>query len=76
MSAAKKQDPPPSASTRPRSLFSWLLGTGRPLLVVLALVGLLVGGVSLAWRKLKPRILALPEYHVGLEQVEITPVPA
>ena len=59
----------------PRSLFSWLLGTGRPVLMVLVVVGLLGGGVYLAWRKLKPRILGAPEYRVGPEQVEITPPP-
>ena len=40
------------------------------------LAGLFGGGSFLAWRRLKTRILAAPEYRVGPEQVEITPLPA
>jgi hypothetical protein len=72
MSAAKKQD---SSSHWPRKLFAWLLGPGRPVLVFMVLAGLFGGGWLLAWRKLKPRILGGPEYRVGPEQVEITPLP-
>ena len=39
------------------------------------LLGLFGGGVCLVWYKLKPRILSGPEYRLGPEQVEITPLP-
>jgi hypothetical protein len=44
-------------------------------LIVLVLVGLCAGGSYLVWLKLKPRILSSPEYRVGPEEVEITPLP-
>jgi hypothetical protein len=72
MSAAKKQ----TASASPAwlgNLFSWLLGAGRPVLILLVLIGAFSGGTYLAWRKLKTRILGAPEYRVGPEQVELTP---
>lgn len=45
------------------------------LLLGLVLGAGVVGGPYLAWQKLKPRILAAPEYRVGPQQVEITPAP-
>jgi hypothetical protein len=55
---------------------AWLLGPGRPLLVLLLVVGVFGGGVYLAWRKFKGRILDLPEYHIiSSQQIEITPPP-
>ncbi len=71
MSPAKKQD---SLSVIPAWL-SWLLGAGRPVLIVAVLVGVFGGGAYLAWLKFKARILSAPEYRVGPEQVEITPLP-
>lgn len=74
MSAAKKQKSA-FVSSRLRGLFAWLLGPGRPALVVMVLVAVFAGGWFLAWQRLKARILAGPEYRVGPEQVEITPPP-
>ena len=71
MSAAKKQD---SSSHSP--LFSWLLGAGRPVLIVVLVARAARRRSVLGLAKLKPRILAAPEYRVGPEQVEITPLPA
>lgn len=75
MSAAKKKEPSSSGPVWLGSLFRWLLGTGRPVFIVLLVLGVLCGGGYLAWVKLKPRILGLPEYRVGPEQIEITPLP-
>lgn len=75
MSAAKKKEPSPSRPPWLGSLIPWLLGTGRPVLIVLVVMGVLCGGGYVAWVKLKPQILGSPEYRVGPEQVEITPVP-
>ncbi len=77
MSAAKKQASPSSAPIWLRCLFSWLLGAGRPVLIVAVLAGLFGGGWYYVWKKIGPRILGSPEYHIsGPEQVEITPPPA
>ena len=76
MSPAKKQQPSFSVPAWLRRLFSWLLGAGRPVLILAILVGLFGGGSYLAWRKLKTRILDSPEYLVGPGQVEITQPPA
>jgi hypothetical protein len=59
-----------------RHSLRWLLGAGRPVLILAVFVGALGGGTYLVYRKFKPRIFASPEYQVGLEQVEITPQPA
>jgi len=75
MSAAKKQEPSPSGPVWLGSPLKWLLGGGRPVLIVLVLSGVLCGGGTLAWVKLKPQILGSPEYRVGPEQIEITPLP-
>lgn len=75
MCAAKKKEPSPSSPLWLGSLFQWLLGAGRPVFIVLVVMGILCGGGYLAWVKLKPRILASPEYRVGPEQIEITPLP-
>jgi hypothetical protein len=58
-----------------RSLYSWLLGAGRPVLIAALLIGAFGGGIYTAWRKLRPRILAAPEYRVGPDQVQTTPLP-
>ncbi len=74
MSPAKKQN----AASLPRWLHGlgvWLLGHGRPLLVLLVLAAILAGGAIEGWRWLGPRILASPEYRVTPERVEITPPP-
>ena len=68
MSAAKKHSSSSFSS-------AWLLGPGRPVLIMLLLIGLCAGGMFAAYRKLRPKILASPEYQVGPEQVEITPLP-
>jgi len=70
MCAAKKQK-----TSAFSALFAWLMGKGRPVLVLLALVAVIAGGLYAAWRRLGPRILAGPEFSVGPEQVEITPLP-
>lgn len=75
MSAAKKKEPSSSGPMWLGSLFKWLLGAGRPVFVVLVVFGVLCGGGYVAWVKLKPRILNLPEYRVGPEQIEMTPLP-
>jgi hypothetical protein len=74
MSPAKKQASA-SGSGWLGSLFSWLRGSGRPVLIFSLLVGLFVGGVCVVWFKLRQRIQSAPEYRVGPEQVEITPLP-
>ena len=68
MSPAKKQ-------TRRSLPVPWLLGRGRPLLMLLVLAGLFVGGAIETWRWIGPRILGSPEYRVTAERVEITPPP-
>lgn len=71
MSPAKKQESSAIATfwqTR-------LSGFGRPAIVVVVLIGLFGSGVYWAWQRLRPRILTSPEYRVGPEQVEITPLP-
>lgn len=55
---------------------AWLLGPGRPLLIVVVLVGLLAGGATLAWFQLRGRILASADYRVTAQQIELTPLPA
>lgn len=70
MCAAKKQK-----TSAFSSLFAWLLGTGRPVLILLTLAAAAAGGSYAAWRRLGPRILAGPDFSVGPEQVEITPLP-
>jgi hypothetical protein len=75
MCAAKNKERSRSSPVWLGSLFRWLLGTGRPLFIVLVVMGVLCGGGYLAWVKLKPRILNSPEYRVGPEQIEITPLP-
>lgn len=75
MAATKKKTSTSSDTAWLRGLFSWLLGQGRPALILIVLVGVFGGGFSLAWIRLKDRILASPEYHIGPEQVEVTPQP-
>ena len=75
MSAVKKQASSSPAPAWLRNLFSWLLGRGRPMLVVAVLIGLFGGGWYWTWRRIGPRILGSSEYRVGPEQVEITPLP-
>lgn len=75
MAAPKKKQPASPGGAWLRGVFSWLLGQGRPALIVLILVGVFGGGACLAWLKLKDRILAAPEYLVGPEQVEVTEQP-
>ena len=76
MRAAKKQKASSSVPTWLRRFFSWLLGAGRPVLMLAILLGALGGGSYFAWQKLKMRILDSPEYFVGPGQVEITRPPA
>ena len=66
--SAKKQQ-------TPSLLVAWLLGAGRPVLIVVILAGLFSGGWYLAWRRLGPRLLGSPEYLVRPENVEISPPP-
>lgn len=73
MASAKKRTSSSAVPTWLHRLFAWLWGSGRPALIVLAIVGLLGAGTYMAWQKIKPRVLGLPEYRVGPEQVEITP---
>jgi hypothetical protein len=75
MCAAKKKGSSASGPVWIGGLFAWLLGAGRPVLMAAVLVGVFAGGSYLAWVKLKAKILSSPEYHVGPEQVEITPLP-
>ncbi len=72
MSPARKRDSS-SVSVWGGGLFSWLLGPGRPALILVLLVGLFGVGAWRLWLKFKPWILSSPEYRVGPEQVEITP---
>jgi hypothetical protein len=76
MSPAKKNETRPLVAPWLRNSLGWLLGAGRPVLILAVLIGAVGGGTYLAYRKFKPRIFASPEYQVGLEQVEITPQPA
>ena len=76
MRAAKKQKASSSVPTWLRRFFSWLLGAGRPVLMLAILLGALGGGSYFAWQKLKTRILNSPEYLVDPSKVEITPPPA
>ena len=73
--AKKKRNSSSAVSTRLRGLSVWLWGAGRPVLILLVVVGLLGGGSYVAWQKVKSRVLGLPEYRVGPEQVEITRQP-
>jgi hypothetical protein len=73
--AAKKQEKSSAGVAWLRSLTAWLFGAGRPLLISIVLFGLFGGGAYLAWQKHKTRILGSSEYCVGLEQIEITPLP-
>jgi hypothetical protein len=56
------------------SLLAWLLGPGRPVVLFLCALGLLVACLLVAWHRL--RILESPDYRVGPGQVTITPPPA
>jgi hypothetical protein len=47
----------------------------RPLWIAAAVVVLCGGGAYVGWVVLGPRILGSPEYHVGRDQIEITPTP-
>jgi hypothetical protein len=76
MSPAKKPESSPLVAPWLRHTLGWLLGAGRPVLILAALAGVLGGGAYIGYRKLKPKIVALPEYQIGIEQVEITPQPA
>jgi len=58
-----------------RNGFSWLLGPGRPMLIVLVLAGLFFSAWYLAWQRVGPSVLGGPENRVGPGQVEITPTP-
>ena len=64
-----------SASNGLRGVFAWLLGAGRPVLIVATMFGVLGGGTYVAWMKLKPSVLASPEYRIGPENVQLTPPP-
>ncbi len=66
MSAAKKKTP---------SSPKWLLGSGRPVLIVAVSAAIIGGGVFWAWKRLGPRIVNSPEYQAGVEQIEINPPP-
>jgi hypothetical protein len=57
--------------------FAWLAGPGRPVLIVLIVLGLFLGGWYLAWHRLGPVVVSSREYLVGPEQIEldITPKP-
>lgn len=75
MSSAKNKSSAPSTSAWLRRLFVWLVGGGRPVLILAVVVGLLGGGVYVTWRKLGPKILSSSEYRVSPDQIEITRLP-
>jgi hypothetical protein len=52
-----------------------LLGPGRPLVVVAAVIALLFGGWYVVWVKVRGHLLSSAEYLVGPQQVDITPLP-
>jgi hypothetical protein len=65
----KKQGSSSSAPAWLQNPFLWRL------LILVISVGVFCGGAYLGWLRLKPRILSSPDYRVGPEQVEITPLP-
>ena len=64
-----------SAKKQKRSV-PWLLGPGRPLLIAAVVVGVVVGGMTTAWLKLRHRVLASADYRVTAQQLELTPPPS
>lgn len=75
MCAAKKQVTSSHVPVWPRKLIAWIFGKGRRWVILAVMVGLFVGGWYVTWHWFKPSILHSPEYRVGPEQVEITPLP-
>jgi hypothetical protein len=75
----KKADTSRPQAPKPFSIFraaiSLAFGPGRPVLILLLLVGLLVGAWYIAWQFVGPRVLADPRYRMTAEDVEITPLP-
>jgi hypothetical protein len=47
----------------------------RPLWIAAAMVVLFAGGACVAWQMFGPKILRSPEYRIGRDQIEITPLP-
>ncbi len=72
---AKKQNAPSLVPRWLRGLGPWLFGRGRPLLILLVLAGLFVGGMTATWRWIGPCVLRSPEYRVTAERIDITPPP-
>jgi len=73
MSSAKNKSSTSSALLR--RLSAWLVGGGRPVLILAIVFGLLGGGVYFTWQRLGSKVLNSAEYRVGPEQIEITRLP-
>ncbi len=75
MTAAKRHNSSNAWSQwLPRGL-PWLLGPGRPVLIVLVLFALFGGGWYWTWLRVRRRVLSSPEYRVEFDKLEITPLP-
>ncbi len=79
MAAAKKIDPSRPAAAKKfsilRAAFRLALGPGRPVVIVLLLIGLLAGACFVVWQSVRERVLADSRYWLKAADVEITPLP-
>jgi len=69
-SPSRKNVAPPSGG-----LLRWIFGSGRPVVLLLAITGLFGGASYLAWQHVRKRVLSSESYWLPLENVEITPLP-
>lgn len=56
-------------------MLGWVFGSGRPVVILLVIAGLLGGAWYLGWRHVRDRVLKSEPYWLRLEDVEITPLP-
>jgi hypothetical protein len=75
MSPAKKNSQSATKQKISLRITGWFSGvTGKVLLCVL-LIGIFTLLSYMAWQKIRTRVLGLPEYAVGPEQIQLTPPP-
>jgi hypothetical protein len=72
---AAKKTPPPTFGTQLAGLVVRLVTQGRWLVVVLLFIGVLGVAWSLAWQRVRDRVLADESYQVAARDIRLTPSP-
>lgn len=58
-----------------RKLLVWLFGPARGATLAVLMIAAFVAAAWIGWQRVRDRVLSSPDYLVGPDQVEITPLP-